>query len=181
MRPITNRVLERAFGIPLPSIKRYALLLLGRNPEADQAGGVQRYYRRNEAFMVYLMAVMVKDFRMKLDVAKQHIIKTWRELEEAGILPSQVWEQEAAEVPDIDLRIFNPGLYEIRKYIERTKAEPEWTTVPRAPGEVETGRRTEVYDYRQFPLNPPKLTGEVYILQLKYYVLRFRHGLKTIL
>jgi hypothetical protein len=181
MRPITNRVFERAFEIPLPSIKRYALLLLGRNPEADQAGGVQRYYRRNEAFMVYLMAVMVKDFRMKLDVAKQHIIKTWRELEEAGILPSQIWEKEAAEVPDIDLWIFNPGLYELRNYIERKEGEPEWITVPRAPGEIEIGRRTEVYDYRQFPLNPPKLTGEIYILQLKYHLLRFRHGLKTLL
>jgi hypothetical protein len=181
MRPITNRVLERAFEIPLPSIKRYALLLLGRNPEADQAGGVQRYYRRNEAFMVYLMAVMVKDFRMKLDVANQHIIKTWRELEEVGILPSQIWEKEAAEVPDIDLWIFNPGLYELRKYNERTEAEPVWITVPRAPGEVETGRRKEEYDYRQFPLNPPNLTGEVYILQLKYHILRFRQGLKALL
>ena len=181
MRPITNRVLERAFEIPLPSIKRYALLLLGRNPEADQAGGVQRYYRRNEAFMVYLMDVMVKDFRMKLEVAKQHIIKTWRELEEVGILPSQVWEKETAEVPDIDLWIFNPGLYELRKFIERTEAEPEWITVPRAPGEVETGRRKEKYDYRQFPSNPPSLTGEVYILQLKYHLLRFRQGLKTLL
>lgn len=181
MRPITNRVLERAFEIPLPSIKRYALLLLGRNPEADQAGGVQRYYRRNEAFMVYLMAVMVKDFRMKLEVAKQHLIKTWRELEEAGILPSQVWGKDAAEFPDIDLWIFNPGLYELRKYIERTEAEPEWITVPRAPAELEIGRRTEIYDYRQFPINPPKLTGEIYILQLKYHLLRFCHGISTLL
>lgn len=181
MRPITNRVLERAFEIPLPSIKRYALLLLGRNPEADQAGGVQRYYRRDEAFMVYLLAVMVKDFRMKLDVAKRHIINTWRELEEAGTLPSQVWGKESAAVPDIDLWIFNPGLYELRKYIERKEAEPEWITVPRAPAEIEVGRRTEVYDYRQFPINPPKLTGEIYILQLKYHLLRFLHGVSTLL
>jgi hypothetical protein len=181
MRPITNRVLERAFEIPLPSIKRYALLLLGRNPEADQAGGVQRYYRRDEAFMIYLMAVMVKDFRMKLDVAKQHILKTWRELEEAGILPSQIWEKEAVEVPDVDLWIYNPGLYELRNYIERKEGEAEWITVPRAPGEIEIGRRTEVYDYRQFPLNPPQLTGEIYILQLKYHLLRFRQGLKNLL
>jgi hypothetical protein len=181
MRPITNRVLERAFEIPLPSIKRYALLLLGRNPEADQAGGVQRYYRRNEAFMVYLMAVMVKDFRMKIEVAKQHIIKIWRELEEAGVLPSQVWEKEAAAVPDIDLWIFNPGSYELRKYTERKELEPQWITVSRAPGEVEIGRRNETYDYRRFPLNPPKLSGEVYILQLKNHLLRFCHGLKTLL
>ncbi|MBM4448435.1 MAG: hypothetical protein FJ015_04255 [Chloroflexi bacterium] len=131
--------------------------------------------------MVYLMAVMVKDFRMKIEVAKQHIIKTWRELEEVGILPSQIWEKEAIEIPDVDLWIFNPGLYELRKYIERTEAEPEWITVPRAPGEVETGHRKEEYDYRQFPLNPPTLTGEVYILQLKYHLLRFRQGLKALL
>ncbi len=173
--------MERAFEIPVPSLKRYAVLLLGRSSEADQAGGVQRYYRRNEAFMLYLMAILVKDFRMKLEVAKRHILKVWRELDEAGILPSQMWEMEATEVPDIDLWIFNPGLYELRNYKERKEAEPEWITVPRAPGEIEIGRRTEIYDYRQFPLNPPELTGEVYILQLKYHLLRFRHGLKTLI
>lgn len=66
-------------------------------------------------------------------------------------------------------------------YIERNEGEPEWITVPRAPGEIELGRRTEVYDYRHFPLNPPQLTGEVYILQLKYHLLRFRQGLKALL
>lgn len=182
MRPITNRVLERAFEITVASWKRYAILMLGRDPEADQSGGVQRFYRRDEAFMLYLLAILVKDLRMKVDASKRHVLAVWRELGDLGMLPSQAWETVPDQIPDVDLWIYNPGLYELRRFSDRRMVgETEWLTIHRYPGEVERGRIHEEYEYTRWPLNPPKLTGEIYILQLKLHLLRFRHGLKNLL
>jgi hypothetical protein len=182
MRPITNRVLERAFEIAVASWKRYAILMLGRDPEADQSGGLQRFYHRNDAFQLYLLAILVKDLRIKVDAAKRHVLAVWRELADLGMLPSQAWDMAPDEIPDVDLWIYNPGLYELRQFSDRRMVgEVEWVTLNRYPGGVEKGRIHEEYEYTRWPMNPPEATGEIYILQLKLHLLRFRYGLKNLL
>jgi hypothetical protein len=177
MQSITNRILEKAFDIKLPSIKRYALLVLGLNPEVGQASGVQRTYDRDEAYMVYLMSVLVKDFRMKLGIARRHLINVWRQLDADSLLPSQIWE---GKIPDVDLWIYTPGLYELRTYSRREEIDLRWEMVHRAPGEIEHAHVKEEYHRKRFPLNPPELSGEIYILQLRPHLFRFRQALKDI-
>jgi hypothetical protein len=71
---LTNRDLAHAFGVSLTQIKRWAVIVLGRDPEADQSGGVRREYTLDDAFLIYLFGeVLVRRFRFGLKEAKAHM------------------------------------------------------------------------------------------------------------
>ncbi len=87
----TNRQLAETFGLSLNHFKRQAVLALGRDPEADQAGGVRRIYSLDDAFIIYLFGkVLVKDCRMGLTEAKIHIENLKSILKAENLLPSKI-------------------------------------------------------------------------------------------
>ncbi|MBM4275394.1 MAG: hypothetical protein FJ134_13175 [Deltaproteobacteria bacterium] len=91
MKKLTNRELARSFGVSLTQIKRWAVTCLGRDPEADQSGGVRREYTIDDAFMIYLFGeILVRQLRMGLKEAKAHIDHIRPQLIAEKLLPSNV-------------------------------------------------------------------------------------------
>ncbi len=89
MKRVTNRELARAFGVSLTQIKRWAVIVLGRDPEADQSGGVRREYTLDDAFMIYLFGeILVRRFGIGLKEAKAHMDHIMPQLKAEKLLPS---------------------------------------------------------------------------------------------
>lgn len=91
MKHLTNRELARDFGVSLTQIKRWAVIVLGRDPKADQSGGVRREYTLDDAFMIYFFGeILVGRFRMGLKQAKTHMDQIKPQLIEEKLLPSNL-------------------------------------------------------------------------------------------
>lgn len=83
--------LARAFGVSLTQIKCWAVICLGRDPKADQSGGVRREYTLDDAFIIYLFGeVLVRSYGMGLKEAKTHIDHIRPQLIAENLLPSNV-------------------------------------------------------------------------------------------
>jgi hypothetical protein len=88
---LTNRDLARRFGVSLTQIKRWAVIVLGRDPEADQSGGVRREYTLDDAFLIYLFGeILVRNFRIGLKEAKRHMDQIMPQLKAEKLLPSNI-------------------------------------------------------------------------------------------
>jgi hypothetical protein len=89
MKKLTNRELARVFGVSLTQIKRWAVIILGRDPDADQSGGVRREYTIDDAFMISLFGeILVRQFGIGLKEAKVHMDHIMPELKAEKLLPS---------------------------------------------------------------------------------------------
>lgn len=99
---IKNRDLEEAFGFTLGQIKTWAVLVLGRDPRADQSGGVPRKYSLDDAFKIFMCGILVTRYRMELKKAQLHLHHVWPWLEKKGLLPSLLYPQWKQRI------IFNP-------------------------------------------------------------------------
>jgi hypothetical protein len=89
MKKLTNRELARAFGVSLTQIKRWAVICLGRDPEADQSKGIRREYTIDEAFMIYLFGeILVRRYHIGLKKAKVHMDQIMPVLKAEKLLPS---------------------------------------------------------------------------------------------
>jgi hypothetical protein len=89
MKKLTNRDLASAYEVSLTQIKRWAVIVLGRDPEADQSGGVRREYTIDDAFMIYLFGeILVRRFGIGLKEAKAHMDKIMPQLKAENLLPS---------------------------------------------------------------------------------------------
>jgi len=88
---LTNRYLARKLGVSLTQIKRWAVIVLGRDPEADQSGGVRREYSLDDAFLIYLFGeILVRNFRIGLQEAKRHMDQIMPQLKAERLLPSNI-------------------------------------------------------------------------------------------
>jgi hypothetical protein len=118
---LTNRDLQKVFKKSLVQIKRWAGLSLGRDPQADQGGGVRREYSQDDAFIMYLFgAIFVGQCRMQLQEAKIHIDNIKPILISEGLLPSLI------DVKDSKFNYMPPDLIvEINELMAQTKmAQP---------------------------------------------------------
>lgn len=89
VKKLTNRDLVRVFKVSLTQIKRWAVICLGRDPEADQSGGVRREYTIDEVFLIYFLGmILVGDHGMTLKEAKTHIDYIKPQLISEKLLPS---------------------------------------------------------------------------------------------
>ncbi len=117
MESLTNRELERLFGVSLTQLKRWAVILLGRDPEADQSGGVRREYTLDDAFMIYLFGkLLVRQYDIGLKDAKAHMDHIMPELRAEKLLPSN-WNYNY-ESPDKSMQ-FIPSEIRIKAENER--------------------------------------------------------------
>lgn len=141
---IGYKELLKISGHSIQQLRRAALTLYGVSEDAARQGGMARKFSLTEGFGVYLMAVLVGDFKMTLAEAKKHVWEfLWSvgkpcpevDLTDLGFLqPSVGWKLEAPPVWDVFLRIF-PGLlpdnepaYEFRVYKESPKVVSNWGT-----------------------------------------------------
>ena len=119
MKRQNNRDLAQKIGVSLTQIKRWAVICLGRDPEADQAGGVRREYTPDDAFMIFLFGdILVGKFRMGLKQAKAHMDKIKTQLIEEKLLPSNL----GYELP-IDIIKLMP-MQLLDKYKDNIKQRP---------------------------------------------------------
>jgi len=186
MEPLTNRGLAQAFGVSLTQIKRWAVICLGRDPEADQAGGVRREYTLDEAFMIYLFGeVLVGMFGMGLKEAKLHIDYIKHELLIEKLLPSNLDYQLPFNIINImpielinkyntilepllfiDLIIYGDNDYLIEWGVRRSIQD----------GKIDDKRYMETYSIiKHFPNEFPMSVrdGQQYVIELDVYLLRF--------
>jgi hypothetical protein len=186
MEPLTNRVLAQAFGVSLTQVKRWAVICLGRDPEADQAGGVRREYSVNEAFMIYLFGdILVGKFRMGLKQAKVHMDNIKPQLIEEKLLPSNL----DYELPINIIKLMPMQLLD--KYKDIIKQRPfinliifgendyliEWGVITSIDDvKIVDKHYTETYSIRkyfpeQFPMSIRD--GQQYVIELDVYLLLF--------
>lgn len=85
---ISNRDLVTNFSFTPGQVKTWAVLVLGRDPLADQAGGVRRKYDLDSAFKIFFCGFLVKKYRMGLKQAANHLNCLWVHLEDRKLLPS---------------------------------------------------------------------------------------------
>jgi hypothetical protein len=107
----TNRDLQ-VFGWTLGQIKTWAVLVLGRDEQADQGGGVSRQYTLDEAFKIFLCGLVVSRYHMGLKDAQRHINFIWPWLIEKKLLPSAIKHGEII-IPN-ELTIYAGSLYRLR-------------------------------------------------------------------
>jgi hypothetical protein len=89
MKRLNNRELASFFGVSLTQIKRWSVIVLGRDPDADQSGGVRREYTIDDAFMIYLFGeILVRRYGIGLKEAKAHMDHIMPELKAEKLLPS---------------------------------------------------------------------------------------------
>ncbi len=181
MRKFTNRDLARVFGVSLTQIKRWAVIVLGRDPEADQSGGVRREYTLDDAFIIYFFGViLVGDFRMGLKEAKVHLDHIRPQLIAEKLLPSNFdrelpykaiseliplelqakAEQRKNQRPFINITIFQANYYLIEWGIFT------WIT-------INGKQESETYSIRKyFPTGWPfpYVLGTQYVIFLVYYL-----------
>jgi len=87
---VTNRTLERASGFSLSQIRRWAVLCLGRDPEADKSGGRRREYDIDEAFLIFLTGTLITHYRFGQNEVKTHLNNLKPLLESDNLLPSKI-------------------------------------------------------------------------------------------
>lgn len=112
---LKSREIAEDFNFTLPQVRRWAVLVLGIDPEADKGKGKIREYSLDEAFKIFLMGELVNDYRMGLNEAKDTINSLWPHLSKLKLLPSQITSKN--DIPDIDLIIDAGENYKLRKRI----------------------------------------------------------------
>jgi hypothetical protein len=90
---ITNRELASKLGFTLGQIKTWAVLVCGRDPQADQGGGVARKYDVDGAFKIFLCGTLIHDLRLGLKEAANFLNILWPHLERLKLLPRFHLEQ----------------------------------------------------------------------------------------
>lgn len=172
---ITNKHLVRAFDFSLTQVKRWAVLLLGPDPLTGQSSGVPRGYHLDEAFMIYLLGLLVRDYQFRLQDAKTHTLRIWRELERQEWLPSDFKKMSTA--PTLVLTIYPRGPhYELKRYLRLEQVgQTDW----------QRGRERWLAEYETqwFPPlaideRPP---GPEYTLPLSYQAKRFLYTLAALI
>lgn len=127
---LTIRDLVR--GFPKAShtaLRRWTLLALGKDPEADQAGGVARKFSFSDGFLVYLLGYLIREARLSQDEAQEHVKILKEVLNEKGLLPQSLGETQKF-LKEIELRFISPSIYiliwEIEtKYLEEDTDKKE--------------------------------------------------------
>lgn len=84
---ITNRELASKFGFTLGQIKTWAVLVCGRDPQADQGGGVARSYDLDSAFKIFLCGSLVNELGIGLKQVGSFLNFIWPHLERLKLLP----------------------------------------------------------------------------------------------
>jgi hypothetical protein len=69
-----NRTLATKFGFTLHQVRRWAVAVLGLDPRAGRADGVERTYTVDEAFMISLAGHLVTQCGMIIEEAKDHVL-----------------------------------------------------------------------------------------------------------
>jgi hypothetical protein len=171
---ITNRLLERGFDFSVSQIKRWALLILGIDQEVVKGGAVQRGYTEIEALWIFLMGLLVRDYHMKLNMAKSHVLQIWRILDKEGLLPDFGLKEN---IPPFELVIHdlpNP-FYDLKKIITREQiGDSDWTK-----GGEEIW--VEKYSIKKIPVTAKEDLGPLYVIPLSHYLEHFRRVLITLL
>jgi hypothetical protein len=186
MKKLTNRDLVQKIGISLTQAKRWAVLCLGRDPEADQAGGVVREYTHDEAFIIYLFGeVLVGRFRMGLKQAKTHMDNIKPQLVEEKLLPSNL----DYELPLNIIKLMPLELLEKYKDIIKQRLFInliiygendyliEWEVVTSIDDvKIDDKHYAKTYSVRKcFPTQFPMSVrdGQQFVIELDFYLLRF--------
>jgi hypothetical protein len=89
-RKYTNRDIAEAFHISLYQVRRWAVVALGIDVEADRGKGSRRNYSIDEAFKIYLTALLCSEYNMSLSQATYHLNNIWPVLIDYHLLPSQM-------------------------------------------------------------------------------------------
>lgn len=114
---VTYKQLMKVSGRSFQQLVRYALRLFREDPSSPKSGGKARTFEVNDAFMIYLMGVLVDDYGLKLDEAAPHVWAIHEELTRMGLLPLGDWK--GGQISRMVVRI-HPGklytIYEIRTY-----------------------------------------------------------------
>ena len=162
--------MEKAFGFSLPQVKRWAVACLGRDPEADYAGGAHREYSLDDAYKIFIMGRLVTEYRFVLKKAKDHIDNIWPILAEESLLPSQNWGKEATN-PRAYLTIFNadPPAYELERVLRSEE-------IKTADGKTEYVRSSEIRRWPQgckVAISTPQYILPIYgLLEILFPVLK---------
>jgi hypothetical protein len=83
----TNRELASRSGFTLGQIKTWAVLVCGRDPQADQGGGVVRNYDADSAFKIFLCGSLIKELGIGLKQAANYLNLLWPHLDQFKLLP----------------------------------------------------------------------------------------------
>jgi hypothetical protein len=175
---IGNRDLARAFNFSLTQVRRWAVLVLGTDPEADKGDGVSRNYDLDSAFRIFLAGILVSRYRMSLKQTQTHLVNISHMLAEEELFPSEIQKME--EIPEAELTIFSGETYSLRKDIEKPKVK----MVTNSGEEIQTATFPssdstrfdiqEHYSERFYPLNIyAPAPGPRWVINLTKYLKQF--------
>jgi hypothetical protein len=170
---LTNRQLETAFGFSFPQVKRWAVACLGKDPEADYAGGVHRKYSLDDAYKIFSMGRLVTEYHFTLNQAKEHIDNVWPIFAAETLLPSQNWNKEVIEIGRIYLTIFaaEQAQYELERIIELKE-------IKKTGDKVELWKRYEVMSWPQG--HNIEVSAPQYIIPINRLLREFISGIKAL-
>lgn len=178
----TNREIARAFHFSLPQVRRWAVLVLGKDPEADKGGGVPRGYDLDSAFKVYLAGILIRYYRIPLKEIQSHLKRTGEFLEKQGLLPSQLGETN--KIPLAQLTIFSGNRLRLQIEVEEQQIIHLTNSGEKIRGKVALHSPDFINSYFDvkkhykeiwYPLNipfPPK-RGPQWVIDLTMYLERF--------
>jgi hypothetical protein len=82
-----NRTIAAKFGFTLHQVRRWAVAVLGLDPKAGRAEGVERTYTADEALMISLAGQLVTHCGMTIEEAKRHVLRVTHRLMLLDIWP----------------------------------------------------------------------------------------------
>ncbi|MFI5329628.1 MAG: hypothetical protein ACHQ2F_01130 [Desulfobaccales bacterium] len=97
---VTNQDLQRMFNFSPGQIRRWAVLILGKDPASPQSGGVSRKYDRDDAFLIVLLGMLISEYNIGQKEALEHIAIIGHKLKMVGLLPSR-YKDTIAELCDL--------------------------------------------------------------------------------